>query len=263
MTPSSPSSCANGASRGGSAAGRRSGRCSSSSSSRSCPSRSGRTSTCSARLGPAILWIAALLSTLLGLDRLFQSDADDGSLDGLINAALPLELIVLVKCAAHWTASALPLIVVSPLFGLMLAMNAPTLALVALTPAGRHAGADDDRRHRRGAHGLAAPRRAPDGGAGAAADHPGAHLRRRRGLGGQRRRYRRSCTPFLMLCAMTLFAIAGAPVRGGGGVAACEGVRRLPTRPRHSRSDFRYDLGRSTLFPDLAFSSQYQIEFFP
>jgi len=86
-----------------------------------------------ARLGPAILWIAALLATLLGLDRLFQADADDGSLDVLINAKLPLELVVLVKCAAHWTASALPLVIVSPLFGLMLAMEAKPLAFVALS----------------------------------------------------------------------------------------------------------------------------------
>ena len=70
-----------------------------------------------ARLGPAILWIAALLATLLGLDRLFQADHEDGSLDILINGSLPLELAVLVKCAAHWTASALPLIVASPLSG--------------------------------------------------------------------------------------------------------------------------------------------------
>jgi heme exporter protein B len=86
-----------------------------------------------ARIGPAILWIAALLATLLGLDRLFQGDADDGSLDVLVNASLPLELVVLVKCAAHWASSALPLVVVSPLFGLMLAMEAKPLALVALS----------------------------------------------------------------------------------------------------------------------------------
>ena len=85
------------------------------------------------RLGPAILWVAALLSTLLGLDRLFQSDADDGSLDGLVNASIPLELVVLIKCAAHWTTSSLPLVVASPLFGLMLGMDAPALGLVALT----------------------------------------------------------------------------------------------------------------------------------
>src|SRR5215471_8102458 len=83
------------------------------------------------RLGPAILWIAALLATLLGLDRLFQADHDDGSLDVMMNGPLPLELVVLVKCAAHWTARALPLIVVSPLFGLMLGMAPLPLALVA------------------------------------------------------------------------------------------------------------------------------------
>ncbi len=84
-----------------------------------------------ARIGPAILWIAALLSTLLGLDRLFQGEEEDGSLDLLVNARLPLEVVVLVKCAAHWTTSAFPLVVVSPLFGLMLALDAGALGLVA------------------------------------------------------------------------------------------------------------------------------------
>ena len=86
-----------------------------------------------ARLGPAILWIAALLATLLGLDRLFQADHDDGSLDLLINGSLPLEVAVLIKCAAHWTTSALPLVVLSPLFGLMLAMAPLPLVLIAAT----------------------------------------------------------------------------------------------------------------------------------
>ena len=86
-----------------------------------------------ARLGPAILWIAALLSTLLGLDRLFQADAEDGSLDLLVHSALPLEVVVLVKCAAHWTTAILPLVIVAPLFGLMLAMDGQALAQVALT----------------------------------------------------------------------------------------------------------------------------------
>jgi heme exporter protein B len=86
-----------------------------------------------AKLGPAILGIAALLSTLLGLDRLFQADAEDGSLDLFAHAAPPLELIVLVKCAAHWTTSILPLVVFTPLFGLMLAMDGPSLGLTTLT----------------------------------------------------------------------------------------------------------------------------------
>ena len=94
-----------------------------------------------ARLGPAILWIGALLATLLGLDRLFQADHEDGSLDLLVNASLPLEVMVLVKCAAHWTTSALPLVVLSPLFGLMLAMAPLPLALDRGDPRGRHPGA--------------------------------------------------------------------------------------------------------------------------
>jgi heme exporter protein B len=83
------------------------------------------------RIGPAILWIAMLLSTLLGLDRLFQGDEEDGALDLMFHGRLPLEVVVVVKCAAHWTASALPLIILSPLFGLMLALDAKALLLVA------------------------------------------------------------------------------------------------------------------------------------
>ncbi len=93
-----------------------------------------------ARIGPAILWIAALLATLLCLDRLFQSDSEDGSLDLLLMSDASLELIVLVKCLAHWTMTGLPLVIAAPLFGLMLALDAPALggitaSLLAGTPA--------------------------------------------------------------------------------------------------------------------------------
>src|SRR6185436_19208245 len=73
-----------------------------------------------ARIGPAILWIGALLSSLLGLDRLFQADREDGSLDLLVlsDERHMLAVAVLVKCLAHWTGSILPLIVASPLLGL-------------------------------------------------------------------------------------------------------------------------------------------------
>jgi heme exporter protein B len=92
------------------------------------------------RIGPAILWIAALLATLLGLDRLFQADHEDGSLDLMLTGDTPLELIVLVKCLAHWTVTGLPLVVAAPLFGLMLALEPEalfgvTLSLLAGTPA--------------------------------------------------------------------------------------------------------------------------------
>ena len=93
-----------------------------------------------ARIGPAILWIAALLATLLGLDRLFQADMEDGSMDLLTMGELPLELVVLVKCLAHWTATGLPLVLAAPVFGLMLALEPPALlattaTLLAGTPA--------------------------------------------------------------------------------------------------------------------------------
>ena len=63
-----------------------------------------------ARIGPAVLWISALLACLLGLDRLFQADREDGSLDLLVlgNDRHILALTVLTKCLAHWVGSVLP-----------------------------------------------------------------------------------------------------------------------------------------------------------
>lgn len=86
-----------------------------------------------ARIGPAILWISALLATLLGLDRLFQADAEDGSLDLFLMSETPLELVVLVKCLAHWLLTDLPLVAASPVFGLMLGLNGKALGTVALS----------------------------------------------------------------------------------------------------------------------------------
>src|SRR6188768_2244667 len=63
-----------------------------------------------ARIGPAILWIGALLASLIGLDRLFAADNEDGSLDLLFMMELPLELIAASKGLAHWIATGLPLI---------------------------------------------------------------------------------------------------------------------------------------------------------
>ncbi len=87
------------------------------------------------RIGPAMLWIGALLATLLGLDRLFQGDRDDGSLDLLFIASErhATSLTVLVKCAAHWTGSVLPLVLASPLLGLFMNMDATAIGATALT----------------------------------------------------------------------------------------------------------------------------------
>jgi heme exporter protein B len=85
------------------------------------------------KLAPAILWIAALLATLLGLDRLFQADEDEGVLD-LCNLSLtPLELIILVKAIAHWLTTGLPLALAAPLFGLMLSLEPSLMLQLTLT----------------------------------------------------------------------------------------------------------------------------------
>lgn len=86
-----------------------------------------------ARIGPAMLWIGALLATLLGLDRLFQDDRDDGSLDLLALSATPLELVVLAKIAGHWLATGLPLVVAAPVLGLLLGVEPAGLGVVTLT----------------------------------------------------------------------------------------------------------------------------------
>ena len=86
-----------------------------------------------ARIGPAMLWIGALLATLLGLDRLFQDDRDDGSLDLLLLSRAPLEIIVLAKCLGHWLATGLPLVVAAPVLGLLLGIEPEGLGAVTLT----------------------------------------------------------------------------------------------------------------------------------
>ena len=86
-----------------------------------------------ARIGPAILWIGALLATLLGLDRLLAADRDDGSLDLILMSQVSLELSLLTKACAHWLTTGLPLIIAAPLLGTFLNMDIAAIALVALT----------------------------------------------------------------------------------------------------------------------------------
>jgi heme exporter protein B len=86
-----------------------------------------------ARVGPAVLWIGALLATLLGLERIFSADHDDGSLDLLLLAPLPLELIAAAKGAAHWVATGLPLVIAAPLFALLLGVDVNVIGRVMLT----------------------------------------------------------------------------------------------------------------------------------
>jgi heme exporter protein B len=85
------------------------------------------------RIGPAILWLAALLASLLALDRLFASDHEDGSLDLILTGRAPLELIIAAKGLAHWLTTAVPLIVAAPLIGLLLDIEPPAQAGLVLT----------------------------------------------------------------------------------------------------------------------------------
>lgn len=77
-----------------------------------------------APIAPGILWLGALLACLLSLDRLFALDFEDGSLDLLALAPMPLEAVVAVKTLAHWLVTGVPLVVVSPLLALLLHLPA-------------------------------------------------------------------------------------------------------------------------------------------
>ncbi len=97
-----------------------------------------------ARIAPGAIWVAALLAAMLSLDRLFRADHDDGSLDLLALAPLPLGLTVLAKCLAHWLTTGLPLVVAAPVLAVLMnmggegfaalvaamALGTPTLSLI-------------------------------------------------------------------------------------------------------------------------------------
>ena len=85
------------------------------------------------RIGPAILWLGALLASLLALDRLFAADHEDGSLDLILMGTAPLELTVAAKGIAHWITTGLPLVLAVPVLGLLLDLDPLAIGTVALT----------------------------------------------------------------------------------------------------------------------------------
>jgi heme exporter protein B len=92
------------------------------------------------RIAPGILWVGALLACLLSLDRIFALDFEDGSLDLLATAPIPLEGVVTMKALAHWLTTGLPLVVAAPVFGVLLHLEGPayiwlTVSLALGTPA--------------------------------------------------------------------------------------------------------------------------------
>ena len=93
-----------------------------------------------ARIAPGILWVGALLACLLSLDRIFALDFEDGSLDLLATAPIPLEGVVAAKALAHWLVTGLPLTLLSPVLGILLNLPVPgyvwlMLSLALGTPA--------------------------------------------------------------------------------------------------------------------------------
>lgn len=76
-----------------------------------------------ARIAAGVIWVAALLASMLSLERLFQTDYEDGSLELLTLSPIALEVIVLAKIAAHWLTTGLPLIIAAPLLAVLLNMN--------------------------------------------------------------------------------------------------------------------------------------------
>jgi len=76
------------------------------------------------RVASGVIWVAALLATMLSLDRLFQSDFEDGSLDVIALSPLPLELVALAKTLAHWASTGLLLVILSPLLGVLMQLDA-------------------------------------------------------------------------------------------------------------------------------------------
>ena len=85
-----------------------------------------------ARVAPGIVWVVALLAAMLSLDRLFRDDHDDGSLEMLVLTPLPLEVVVMAKCLAHWLTTGLLLVIAAPLLAVLMAMDGEGFATLII-----------------------------------------------------------------------------------------------------------------------------------
>ena len=81
-------------------------------------------------MAPGIIWVAALLATLLSLDNMFRSDFDDGTLEQLLLSPYPTSALVLAKIIAHWLVTGLPLIIVAPLLGVLTGLAGQTMGVL-------------------------------------------------------------------------------------------------------------------------------------
>ncbi len=85
------------------------------------------------KIAPAIIWVTALLATMLSLDNLFRSDFDDGSLEQMTLLKTPLSLLVTAKITAHWFITGLPLLLITPLLAVLLYVPTEMISMLLLT----------------------------------------------------------------------------------------------------------------------------------
>ena len=84
-------------------------------------------------MAPGVIWVAALLATLLSLETIFRSDFEDGSLEQIMLSSFPLTILVLAKVLAHWLVTGLPLLLLAPLLGVLLALPAKAMNTLVVT----------------------------------------------------------------------------------------------------------------------------------
>ena len=102
-----------------------------------------------AKISGGAIWIAALFSSLLSLDRILRSDFEDGSLEQMVLSGMSMELIILAKCLSHWITNGLPIVIISPILAIIIGLDnsylwillvslligTPSLTLIGITPA--------------------------------------------------------------------------------------------------------------------------------
>ena len=84
-------------------------------------------------IGPGVIWVAALLAALLSLDNIFRSDFEDGTLEQFLLSSHPVSILVLAKVTAHWLVTGLPLLLVSPLLGVLLGLTGDGIRILMVT----------------------------------------------------------------------------------------------------------------------------------
>ena len=136
------------------------------------------------RIAPGVLWVAAMLASLLALESLFRPDVEDGTMEQWVLSGQPLSVMLLAKTVTHWLLAGLPLVLMAPIVGTALGMPWSVWPVLAGDPGARHRGAQHPRGDRCGPDGRGAPRQRSAGAAGPAARDACADFRRPGGRSG-------------------------------------------------------------------------------